>query len=48
MMFSKNYCGYCKDAQIILIDKGIKFKVVEMDKIRDGDLMDQKIKAKAK
>ena len=36
MMFSKDYCGFCKSAQRLLKDKGVPFHKIEMDKIQDG------------
>ena len=38
-MFSKDYCGFCKDAQNLFKKKGVNIKKVEMDKIAGGDQM---------
>ena len=44
MMFSKGYCPFCTQAKNILTQKGVQFKVVEMDEIQGGDQMHQALK----
>ena len=45
MMFSKDYCPFCKQAKAVLESKGVQYHVVEMDKIPDGGAMHQALKA---
>jgi glutaredoxin 3 len=44
MMFSKDYCPYCKQAKSILDRNGVEYQVVEMDLIPDGGAMHQALK----
>ena len=45
MMFSKDYCGFCKEAQNLLKKKGVNFQKVEMDMIAEGDQMHKVVKS---
>ena len=36
MVFSKDYCPFCKQSKSLLEQKGIKYKAVEMDLIQNG------------
>ena len=44
MMFSKDYCPFCKQAKSLLDGKGVKYEVVEMDLIPDGGEMHNALK----
>lgn len=44
MMFSKDYCPFCKQAQELLKSKGVEFECVEMDLIPDGNEMHATLK----
>ena len=45
MMFSKDYCPFCKQAKSLLDGKGVQYEVVEMDLIPDGGEMHNALKA---
>ena len=44
MVFSKDYCPFCKQTQSLLKNKGIEFKAVEMDLIEGGNEMHAALK----
>ena len=44
MVFSKDYCPFCKQAKMFLKREGINFKAVEMDLIPEGRLMHEHLK----
>ena len=48
MVFSKDYCPFCKQAKNILDSKGIEYKVVELDLAEDGSEMFEVLKTIAK
>lgn len=44
MVFSKDYCPFCKQAKSILDSKGVVYKVVELDLAEDGSEMFEVLK----
>lgn len=48
MIFSKDYCPFCKDAQNLLKSNGIDYNIVEMDLAPDGKEMHDTLKMMAK
>jgi glutaredoxin 3 len=44
MVFSKDYCPYCKKAKDLLSEMDIQYEVVELDLIPDGDKMQDALK----
>ena len=44
MVFSRDYCPFCKATKDKLTEKGIEFKAVEMDLIPDGHEMHAALK----
>ena len=48
MIFSKDYCPFCKDAQNLLMSNGIEYKIVEMDLAPDGKEMHDTLKMMSK
>ena len=45
MVFSKDYCPHCKATKDLLTEKGIEFKVVEMNTLDSGEEMHDALKA---
>ncbi|KAL3748208.1 hypothetical protein ACJRO7_009443 [Eucalyptus globulus] len=39
VVFSKTYCGYCQRVKRLLTQLGVSYKVVELDKEGDGDVV---------
>ena len=44
MVFSKDYCPYCKQTKALLNKKGVQYKAVEMDLIEGGNDMHAALK----
>ena len=44
MVFSKDYCPFCKQAKMLLDEKGVEYQVIEMNLIQDGQNMHDVLK----
>mmetsp|Transcript_28023 Transcript_28023/g.20973 ORF Transcript_28023/g.20973 Transcript_28023/m.20973 type:complete len:112 (-) Transcript_28023:35-370(-) len=37
MVYSKTWCGFCSEAKQVLQKAGVKYKLLELDEISEGD-----------
>ena len=44
MVFSKDYCPFCKQAKMLLDEKGVEYQVIELNLIEDGQNMHDVLK----
>ena len=46
MVYSKSYCPYCVSTKDLLNQKGITFKVIELDQVANGNAIQQALLSK--
>ncbi|KAG9395081.1 Glutaredoxin [Carpediemonas membranifera] len=45
VLFTKSYCGFCRMARNLLDNKGIAYKVIELDQVSDGRAIQSELAA---